>query len=644
MLNPEQQIAVKARAGRVLVIAAPGSGKTRVIVQRVLDLMAEGTPPRKILSTTFTKEAAEEMKNRAAHYLLGADGVKVSQAQLDRVKKDRGLEVPYGHHVFCTFHSLAFRFIKHHLHEYFPHICPQVVASSFEIGRAVRTAMKECGINPKEKKAVLGYISKCKRQRINPTGAKLLAEDNIKKLGNGEAVWLADQYADAYGEYERELCKAGVFDFDSLLVEMANLLEKNAGIRSRYQYQYVQIDEAQDTDVLQWAIVDMLTEQYGNLFAVGDENQGMYSFRGAESELQKRYDERYPGAQVLILPENYRSTKNIVDYCRAIAPEQNETIKNLRTANEAGRAIEFRRYGTEEEETTWVMKKVTDIPHTAILSRTNAQLQPFEDACTDADIPFQILGKGGFWRQHEVETCMALVRCMVAPTEKAIEKVIRSPYSFMRARRDDKDACIAWLTARNKRSGTGQELLDSLRDYHTAPFFELPKFFEHARTQGSGHGLLATLFKNAGVMSYYTEKDGDDDMPDNDRLENVSRLIHIAEKFPTLGKFVEFGDRVRHKNHATKTALTLSTIHKDKGLEWQDVFVIGVNEGKLPSIYSTSDEEIKEEQRVFFVACSRAARFLHVSCNDEPSRFIADRVVDLTLEKQPEEIVGKLDL
>lgn len=644
-LNTEQQIAVDSRAGRVLVVAAPGSGKTRVIVKRVLDIIEGGTPPRKILSTTFTKEAAEEMKNRAAHYLLGTTGSKVPQSRLDKIKLEKGLEVPNGHHVFCTFHSLAYRFIRHHHHDYFGHIAPQIVASNFELGRAIRIALREAGLELKQKKGLTSFISTCKRKRVTPTGAKLAVEENLKKMGNGADLWTADQFADAYGVYETELRKAGVFDFDSLLVEMANLLEKNEGVRSRWQYQYVQVDEAQDTDVLQWAIVDMVTQQYKNLFCVGDENQGMYSFRGAESELQAKFTTRYPDARVLILPENYRSTKSIVDYCREIAPEQNDTIKSLRTANVDGVPPVFIQYGTEEEETMWVLKKVTDVPNTAILSRTNAQLQPYEDACTDHDIPFHILGKGGFWRQHEVETCMALVRCLVAPTVKAIEKTIRSPYPFMRARRDEKDEAILWIESKAKNNKLeGQGLLNAFRSYHTAPFTELPKVMDYVRTQGSGPALLNALFKAAGVTQYYTEKDGDEDMPDNDRLENISRLVHIAGKFPTLNKFVEFAERVRHKNHANKMALTLSTIHKAKGLEWQDVFVVGVNEGKLPSAYSTSDAELKEEQRVYFVACSRAARSLHVSCNGEPSRFIVDRVESRVLDKKPEEIVGRLAL
>lgn len=631
-LNPEQLAAVNSRKGRILVNAAAGSGKTRVIVQRVLDITNEGVAARRILSTTFTKEAAMEMNNRAARYLLAVESnAKVAQARLDAIVKERGLAATNGHHVFCTFHSLAYRFIRHNHHEHFPHLSPGIIATGFELAKALRLGLKEAGLDAKQKKALISYISSCKRKRIDAAHAVELEQNRIEESGPG-AEW-AEQFAQAYGYYQRALHAAGALDFDDLLVEMAGLLESNADIRARWQFEYVQVDEAQDTDVLQWAIVDMLSQKYGNLFCVGDENQGMYSFRGAESNLQANFESRYPGARVFILPENYRSTDSIVQLCREIAPLQNDTIKNLRTSNPAGKPPVFVQYGTEEDETMWVMKKVTDVSHSAILARTNAQLQPYEDACTDAGIPFHILGKGGFWRQHEVETCMALVRCWLAPTERSIHKAIRSPYSFVRAGAPEKDRCLEWLSEKAKKIKDGRSLLETLRQYPLPPFNALPYFF--MRDRGQGTKGMQSLFEGAGVLSYYREKDGDEDIPDNNRLENVSRIIDVASKFPTIGKFLEFAERVRKENKSTKAALTLSTIHKSKGLEWLDVFVIGVNNGKFPSTYAVSEDDMQEEQRVFFVACSRAARFLHVSCNDEPSPFIAERVEDRTARTVP---------
>lgn len=615
-LNHEQQIAVDARRGRILVVAAPGSGKTRVIVQRVLDILRQGTPARRILSTTFTREAANEMSNRAARYLSGMRDDKIPQAHLDKVKKHYGLEVPYGHHIFCTFHSLALRFIKANQREHFSHLAAHVLASGTETGRALRTAMSSVGMKPKQKRDLISYISKCKRMRIGPEAALEDAENS-----GGD---FSEQYAEAYEIYENTLHEMGVLDFDSLLVEMANLLEKNTEVRMRWQFKYVQVDEAQDTDVLQWAILDKLTEMEGNLFCVGDENQGMYSFRGAESDLQAKFAERYPGATVLILPENYRSTEAIVNYCKEIAPLQNETVLNLRTSQGKGVPNEFVFYATEEEEASWVLKKIVDIPRTAILARTNAQLQPFEDGCTDRGIPFHILGKGGFWRQHEVETCMAFVRCMLAPTEKSLMKVIRSPYDIARAKRDDKDAVVTWLLAQ-KKVVHENKLLDSLRRYNHPTFRNLPAFFDTARlARGRCGEIVQGLFQRAGAVGYYKEKEGEEaDLPDNSRLENISRLITIADRFSDLNRFLLFAERVRRENKAAKDALTLSTIHKAKGLEWQDVFVVGVNEGKLPSSYAVTEHGLNEEKRIYFVACSRAARRLHVSCSGIPSEFIA---------------------
>jgi ATP-dependent DNA helicase UvrD/PcrA len=611
-LNTEQEMAVQARGGHILVVAAPGSGKTRVIVQRVLDIMAEGSPAASILSVTFTREGAETMSNRAARYLLGQpDGTKIPQTQLDAAKKKYRLVAPFGHHVFCTFHSLGLRFVRANKAVHFAELQDYIVASSSDTGRAMREALRAADLEEKQKKDLQTFISKCKREQRTPTDGA---------------------FAQAFEVYGKVLAEIGVLDFDDLLVRMADLLEKNPRVRAAWQVKYLQIDEAQDTDVLQWKIARMMTEKFGNLMAVGDENQGMYSFRGSESHLEENFKARFPDAVVLILPENYRSTSTIVDYCKEIAPAQNDTVLNLRTANPCGVPITFESYGDEESETNDVLRNVVTPGETAILARTNAQLQPFEDGCTEREIPYRILGRGGFWQRYEIETLMAFVRCLVAPDDVALSKVIRSPYQLVRAKRDEKDQVLSWIS-QQKSQVRNECPLEALRRFPVDAFWNATKFQglpdKFARWRKEFRGMrpaetVKKLFAEIGAVSYYEEQQRTDgDEPDNSRMENLNRLVAVADKTKSVTHFVEFAARVRHENRSTPNALTLSTIHRAKGLEWNDVFVIGVNDGKLPHAMA---EDAMEEARIYFVACSRAAKRLAVSCNAEPSIFIEDKV------------------
>src|SRR5208282_3007617 len=343
--NQYQQAVVDFRDGYAVSIAAPGSGKTEVVIRRIQALLAEGVRPQELLSLTFTKEGSKEMTERA---------------DLDVEQK-----------VFSTFHSWALAFIKRE-----GLALPFKVKTDFHGNPdplclpidACRTLAQICQhLHGVKWKDAQGFISKMKRRGVSPAMAMRAVEND------GELP-----FVEAYKRYDVALREKGIMDFDSIVIETANLLKNREDVRMRWQYRYVQVDEAQDTDACQWSVIKAITEAHGNALAVGDENQGMYSWRGSESNLTQYFTGLFPGARVFPLPVNYRSTQAIVAYCKEIAPNQNETIENLSTPNEEGVKPTFRLFGREDEEATGVILGCQDLGNTAILARTNRQLAAFE--------------------------------------------------------------------------------------------------------------------------------------------------------------------------------------------------------------------------------------------------------------------------
>ncbi len=307
-------------------MACPGSGKTAVIVQRILALLREGVAPQDILSLTFTKEGAKEMTTRAD------------------LSKDTK--------VFSTFHSWALAFVKR-----------EAMALPFKVKTdfhgvpaplllpldACRLLAKICRFLPDKVqwKDAQSFISRMKRRGVSPSQAHREMEND------GEEKFIA-----AYAKYEAALREQGVLDFDSIVIETANLLRNREDVRARNQFRFCQVDEAQDTDAVQLSVVKSITEKYGNCLFVGDDNQCLYTWRGAVENITQHVLNTFPGARVFPLPVNYRSTQEIVSYCKEIAPNQNETVTGLTTPNEKGIAPIFKLYGREDEEARDIIDRI----------------------------------------------------------------------------------------------------------------------------------------------------------------------------------------------------------------------------------------------------------------------------------------------
>jgi superfamily I DNA/RNA helicase len=617
--NAYQQAVVSFRHGYAVVMAAPGSGKTAVIVGRIKQLLAEGARPDEILSLTFTKEGAKEMAARA--------GLKDADHKRDGIK----------HELFSTFHSWALRFIK-----------AEANALPFKVHRdwhdqpaplclpleAAKTLAQICRRIPEiEWKDAGSYISRMKRYGLTPHEAYQNAENELE-----------EGYCVAYEKYDEALRARGLMDFDSIIIETARLLEKRADVRARWQYRFVQVDEAQDTDSVQWRIIKAVTEKHNTALAVGDENQGMYSWRGSESNLTQYFTGIFPTAKVMPLPVNYRSTGAIVGYCKEIAPIQNETVTNLSTPNEAGTAPDFRLYVREDEEAKAVINSCTDLSNTAILARTNRQLAAFEDECGQRNLRYKLLGKSGFWSQHEVKDTVAILGSVAMPSDNNVLRMLTARCDATKYLRKndtrDADSTITLLKKfqeRNPDGATGEKIL-----LHRL----MPRFYSGDHSQDEiiqhigrmihelraqcqalpGKAAMQRVVESFGLLSFYdvsTDEDEEDKKNfDNDPRENILKLIEYADRYGTLEKVYDYTQRARRATLARTNCLILSTIHQSKGKEWGTVFVVGVNEGVLPH----KKGEPEEEKRIYFVACSRAAKRLQVSASGIPSELIKDKL------------------
>lgn len=525
-LDDDQQACVDALDGVYCVLAGPGSGKTTVAVQRYLNLLRHGVPTSQILSLTFTAEAAAEMASRS--------GIQDA--------KD----------VFRTFHSFVLDLMQKERRNVPFALKPAILPWEFEDYELRDVLVRRYPIigKPDDLK---DYISEQKRKGIKTTDALEQAHGFDK------------YFAQAYRDYETECRKQGWLDFDSLMIVAVNLLDQTSAIRERYRRKYIQVDEAQDTDITQFKLLQLLYG--GNIFAVGDENQLIYEWRSAMPDNLKNFGMYFPGAQTMYLGKNYRSTGAIVDLVKKITPVDNGLASRMVSMRECGASPTFTRYNSEREEVHMVLSRLTEPEKTAILARTNRQLFEYQIECFKKNIKHKILGKKAFWEQNEVKKLLALA------------KAAKVPASYSAA-----------------------STLKALAIQHR----------------------LAEKYRWSGNLL------------DANPANNLQKVFEAAERFKTIPEFLEYLRKLTWGSRSNNTpALTLSTVHQAKGREWKHVFVVGLTEGVLPN----DNANFKEEQRIWFVAASRAADHLHVTCYRQPSAFLND-FKDQLVQYKPEDPNG----
>lgn len=540
-LNVEQQDAIACRDGAWLWLATAGSGKTTVLTERVKRLFMSGEPITEVLALTFTKEAAENMSER----------IGLSNKANDR----------YG---FKTFHSFGLRVLTAEK-AYLPWLKDNSHESLFGM-KIVREILRSHGYGMDKRKfdEARRVFSKVKRNSIQ-------LPDTFEReiFVKGE-----DEFRTLYPEYNRIMRERGQIDYDDMLVLAVQLLE-NPEIRKRYQFKWVLCDEGQDTDNLQFRMLQLISERDKNVFVVGDINQSMYGFRGSKPDnlTEEKFTRWFPGARIRILPENFRSTPEIVEFGRSIAPIKNDLVKNMRTANPSGLQIEVIGYDSTTEEVDNVLSLVQDGDpgKSAILARTNQQIGFFETECTQRSIKFYLLGKSGFWKTGEIKNITNLV---------------------------------AFVLSGDAAETYPQRLVAGLRGR-----------IEHIPAADA----LTRIVDFAKLRDLYANEDFED--ADNYALENINTVIQMASRFPNLDEFNKFSIRASHASRKSKHAVTLGTIHAAKGLEWDNVYVIGVQEGKMPHNNSSDHEE---EQRILYVAVSRPCKKLQISYVGSISRFLEE--------------------
>ncbi|GAA5417449.1 ATP-dependent DNA helicase PcrA [Paraliobacillus ryukyuensis] len=605
-LNNKQQEAVRKTEGPLLIMAGAGSGKTRVLTHRIAYLLDEkDVSPRNVLAITFTNKAAREMKERVAA-LVGpeADQIWVS-----------------------TFHSMCVRILRRDIDRIGYSRNFSILDSGDQL-TVIKNVLKEKNIDPKkfEPRAMLGAISSAKNSLITP-------EEYQKEVSN----FYDQQIANVYEGYQRTLTKNQSLDFDDLIMQTIRLFQRVPEVLEYYQrrFQYIHVDEYQDTNHAQYSLVKQLAARFQNLCVVGDSDQSIYRWRGADIQNILSFEQDYPNASVVMLEQNYRSTQSILQAAnKVIGNNSGRKPKKLWTDNTEGSKIYYYQAATEQYEGIYVADKIEEYVNStdfnyrdiAILYRTNAQSRSVEETFVKANIPYQIVGGTKFYDRKEIKDMLAYLRLISNP---------------------DDDISFARVVNEPKR-GVGRTSLDKLQAYardHDISLYTAVQEVDFAGVSGKAAKSLADFgamikqwvqqqeFLTAtDMVEEVLKRTGYEDMLNKERsieaqsrLENLEEFKSVTQNFEknsedkTLVAFltdlalVSDIDRVDDDPFADNR-VTLMTLHAAKGLEFPIVFLVGMEENVFPHSRSIMDEEeMEEERRLAYVGITRAEKVLHLS-------------------------------
>ncbi|MCK4415194.1 MAG: UvrD-helicase domain-containing protein [Candidatus Eisenbacteria sp.] len=607
-LNPIQLEAATRPGGPLLILAGAGSGKTRVLTRRIAWLIQQrGVAPDRILAVTFTNKAAGEMRERVATLL----GTSV-----------RGLWIG-------TFHSICLRWLRRHPTEagYRPGLSVHDADDQLTL---LRRLLKEEGFDhtPRRARELQAIISRSKNRAEGP--AELAAR------ARGPAERLAARF---YERYQDSLQRQNAADFDDLLFGAHRLLRDHPEIAEHYsgQFEHILVDEYQDTNHVQFLLVERLAHTHGNIFVVGDDDQSIYGWRGAEIRNILDYQRSFPEAEVFTLEQNYRSTTAILAFANAaIARNKGRYAKTLWTERAAGEAPEFVLAGDEDEEAAEVAQRLLAAVaggrrrrEIAIFYRTHAQSRPLEDALLRQAIPYVIVGGIYFYARREVKDLLSYLRVLVNPRdETSLRRALSVP------RRGIGERSFAELLAAAREAGADPVELaarggpESLRGRARKALREFGELILslRGRIDEPPERILSELVAEVAYGDYLREQGGDWE----ERFANVQELIEGARLFSSqeaTGGVPEYLDQVSLMTSvdtakAGADAVTLMTAHNAKGLEFPQVFLVGLEEGLFPHVSALEDQaEMEEERRLFYVACTRAMDELVLSASQVRRRF-----------------------
>ncbi len=641
-LNPMQKEAVLHTEGPLLILAGAGSGKTRVLTHRVAYLIDEKqVNPWNILAITFTNKAAGEMRERVDQLVgFGAESIWVS-----------------------TFHSTCVRILRRHI-EYLGYNTNFSIYDSDDQKTLMKQVFKAMDVDTKQfkERSVLGTISSAKDKLIGPDEFLLNAGQDFRQRGIGEI----------YKEYQKRLRKNNALDFDDLIVKTVELFQNNSEILNYYQerFKYIMVDEYQDTNLAQFKLISLLASKYRNLCVVGDDDQSIYRFRGADIGNILSFEETFPGAKVIKLEQNYRSTQNILNAANGvIRHNRGRKDKTLWTANGEGELIRFKQFVTAREEADFVAREIRDSVYAyqdqAVLYRTNAQSRLLEERCIFYNVPYRLVGGVNFYQRKEIKDILAYLKTIANGVDDlSVLRIINVPKRGIGATTMGKVTIFA--------SEHGMSLYDALREARQIPgigkaaekigtFIGQMESFR-ARAQSEDYTIQDLIEGIMDETGYQQELEAEGEVESQTRLENIEELVNKAVSYEedsehsTLDEFLEQVALVADIDNMdeSENRVTLMTLHSAKGLEFPKVYLVGLEDGLFPSMMSINSDDktdMEEERRLCYVGITRAKNELVITSarqrmvNGEtryckPSRFLEEVPGELLEEERLEPVLG----
>lgn len=634
-LNKEQQQAVQHTEGPLLILAGAGSGKTKVLTVRIAHLLAQGVNPYEILAITFTNKAAKEMKSRVE----GLVGDVANRIWLS------------------TFHSFCAKFLRFELDNFLGYNSNFTIYDTSDSQAVIKAALKALNLDDKYYPvgAMIGAISDAKN--------KLLFASDFRKQARD---FYQQKVADVYEYYERELRKNNALDFDDLLLVAVKLLQSNEAVLDKYskRFRYVMIDEYQDTNHAQYLLAKLLASHWKNIAVVGDADQSIYAWRGADIQNILDFEKDYPNCTSIKLEQNYRSTKIILDAANAVI-ENNEgrPKKNLWTDKTEGAKIQHFTAQSEHEEAAFIgdtiAKKhdIHGVPYgdMAILYRTNAQSRVLEEALIKRALPYTMVGGTKFYDRKEIKDVLAYLRVLYNPFDDlSLLRIINVPKRSIGA------TTVAKLQDYARANGTSLfmtltqlHLVDTIKGKTKEKLEEFGILIFTLVAEMEDKTVLDILEAILDRTGYLAQLEESTDPQDQARAENIGELLSVAKDFQdtnSTGTVEDFLEQVALVNDVDsfeqeESKVTLMTLHAAKGLEFPIVFLGGLEEGLFPHRRTLMNpEEIEEERRLAYVGITRAEKELYISnattrtVFGRTSSYLPSRFID----EIPEELVDGL--
>ena len=634
-LNKEQQQAVQHTEGPLLILAGAGSGKTKVLTVRIAHLLAQGVNPYEILAITFTNKAAKEMKSRVE----GLVGDVANRIWLS------------------TFHSFCAKFLRFEIDSFLGYNSNFTIYDTSDSQAVIKAALKALNLDDKYYPvgAMIAAISDAKNQLLFASDFRKQARDFYQQ-----------KVADVYEYYERELRKNNALDFDDLLLVAVKLLQSNTAVLDKYshRFRYVMIDEYQDTNHAQYLLAKLLASHWKNIAVVGDADQSIYAWRGADIQNILDFEKDYPNCRSIKLEQNYRSTKIILDAANAVIDNnEGRPEKNLWTDKTEGTKIQHFTAQSEHEEAAFIgdtiAKKhdIHDVPYgdMAILYRTNAQSRVLEEALIKRALPYTMVGGTKFYDRKEIKDVLAYLRVLYNPFDDlSLLRIINVPKRSIGA------TTVAKLQDYAREKGTSLfmtltqlHLIDSIKGKTKEKLEEFGILIFTLVSEMEDKTILDILESILDRTGYLAQLEESTDPQDQARAENIGELLSVAKDFQDTnpsGTVEDFLEQVALVNDVDsfeqeEAKVTLMTLHAAKGLEFPIVFLCGLEEGLFPhSRTLMNPEEIEEERRLAYVGITRAEKELYISnattrtVFGRTSSYLPSRFID----EIPEELVDGL--